>query len=356
MKYRNERSWLAWLAIISSGLAITCVIFILAHFWEHSGFVFPENLGNTKAAALLSQNSGQSDLLEFAIVGDINSGTETFESVIARLREEKAVDFLVLLGDCAADPYPSQHDYFIREFSETGLTLPTFIVAGNHDVNPGRFEYSNFEALYGPANFTFKYHGNLFIGLGGIHSHEKLQETLTFLETTLRENRSKVEKVFVFMHYTASASEDIPTKKIERSTEFQYLFEKYKVTYVFSGHYHRLARTEVNGVVYFVTGGGGAQLRHDEFADIGLFHHLTIIKERGNSTAEQIIPIEPISPLTKVMEKVERWGLTVLVPNAKKHPAISGLAAIIILALFVWGVMDRYRLRMHAMEPFIAQR
>ena len=146
MKYRNERSWLAWLAIISGGLAIAFAIFILAHLWEHSRFVFPENLGNTKAAALLSQNSGQSDLLEFAIVGDINSGTETFESVIARLREEKAVDFLVLLGDCAADPYPSQHDYFIREFSETGLTLPTFIVAGNHDVRTRQIRIFRFRS------------------------------------------------------------------------------------------------------------------------------------------------------------------------------------------------------------------
>jgi predicted phosphodiesterase len=355
MKYRNERSWLAWLAIISGGLAIAFAIFVLSHLWEHSRIVFPKNLGNAKAPALLSQYSGQSDLLEFAIVGDINGGMETFESVIARLREEKTVDFLVLLGDCAADPSPSQHDYFIREFSETGLTFPSFIVAGNHDVEPGRFEYSDFEALYGPANFTFKYHGNLFIGLGGIYNHEKLQETLTFLETTLRENRPKVKKVFVFMHYTAAASEDIPTQKIERSSEFQYLFEKYKVTYVFSGHYHRLARTEVNGVVYFVTGGGGARLRHDKFADIGLFHHLTIVKVRGdNSTAEQIIPIERASVLSEGLEKVERWGLTVLIPYVKEYPAISGLAAIIILALFVWGVTDRYRLRIQVMEPFIA--
>ena len=263
MRYRNAHSWLAWLAIISGGLAIAFAVFLLANLWEHGRMAFPENLGNARAPVLLSQHPSQSDPLKFAIVGDINGGMETFESVIARLREEKAVDFLVLLGDCAANPSPRQHDYFIREFSETGLTLPTFIVAGNHDVEPGRFEYSDFEALYGPANFAFIYRGHLFIGLGGIYGHEKLQETLTFLETTLRENRSKAKKVFVFMHYTAGASEDIPTQKIERSSEFQGLFEKYNVTYVFSGHYHRLARTEVNGVVYFVTGGGGARLRQD---------------------------------------------------------------------------------------------
>ena len=260
MRYRKVHSWLAWLAVIGGGIAIAFAVFLLAHLWEHGRMVFPENLGNAKASTLLSQHPGQSDLLEFAIVGDINGGMETFESVISRLREEKAVDFLVLLGDCAADPSSRQHDYFIREFSETGLTLSTFIVAGNHDIEPGRFEYTDFEALYGPVNFALNYHGHLFIGLGGIYGHEKLQETLTFLETTLRENRSKAGKVFVFMHYTASASEDIPTQNIEHSSEFQGLFEKYKVTYVFSGHYHRLARTEVNGVVYFVTGRRGRSI------------------------------------------------------------------------------------------------
>ena len=352
MRYRNAHSWFAWLAVICGGLAIALTIFLLAQFWEHGRMAFPENLGNARAPVLLSQHSGQSDLLEFAIVGDINGGMETFESVISRLREERAVDFLVLLGDCAADPSPRQHDYFIREFSETGLTLPTFIVAGNHDVEPGRFGYSDFEALYGPANFAFIHRGHLFIGLGGIYGHEKLQETLTFLETTLRENRSKVKKVFVFMHYTAGASEDIPTQNIERSSEFQDLFEKYNVTYVFSGHYHRLARTEVNGVVYFVTGGGGARLRHDRFADIGLFHHLTIIKLRGNSTAEHVIPIQPAWPPFRVMESVERWGLTVLVPYIREHLVVSSLLAIVIIALFVWGLIDLCRLRLRR-KPFL---
>jgi hypothetical protein len=356
MRYRNVLSWFAWSAVISGGLVIAVAVFLLAQLWEHNRMVFPENLGNAKAPALLSQHPGQSDLLEFAIVGDINGGVETFESVIARLREEKAVDFLVLLGDCAADPSPRQHDYFISEFSETGLTLPTFILAGNHDVEPGRFGYADFEALYGPVNFAFNYHGHLFIGLGGIYGHEKLQETLTFLETTLRESRSKARKVFVFMHYTAGASEDIPTQNIERSSEFQNLFEKYNVTYVFSGHYHRLARTEVNGVVYFVTGGGGARLRHDKFADIGLFHHLTIIKIHADSMAEQVIPIEPASPPFEGMESVERWGLTALAPHVRAYPVLSGLVAIVVVIVFVWGVMGCCGLMTRPVEPFVAQR
>ncbi len=346
MNSKCTHFWIASVAVAGGGIAIILAVFILSHLWEHSMLAFPENLGNARASALLLQRSTPSDLLKFAVVGDINNGTETFESVIYRLREEANVDFLVLLGDCASDADPHLHDYFIQEFSETGLRIPTFIVAGNHDVKPGLFEYYEFENLYGPANFAFIYRGHLFIGLGGIHGHEKQQETLNFLDTTLKENRSKAKKVFVFMHYTASASEDIPTQNMDLSYEFQRLFEKYNVTYVFSGHYHRLARTEVNGVVYFVTGGGGARLKYDQFDDIGLFHHLTIIKIRGDSTAEQIIPIQPAWWLLRGMERIEQKGLTTLLPCIKAYPLISSLVIIIAIAVFVWGIINCHNLHL----------
>lgn len=73
---------------------------------------------------------------------------------------------LILLGDCAAEPIGDFHTYFIDEFTETGFNPPTFIVAGNHDVSQGEFNYSEFEKLYGAANFSFIYRENLFIGLG----------------------------------------------------------------------------------------------------------------------------------------------------------------------------------------------
>ena len=82
---RGHQRW-AW--------PLPLTVFLLAQFvgarpdglsgepWQRNG-----------ARAALSQHPGQSDPLEFAIVGDINGGMETFESVIARLREERAVDF-----------------------------------------------------------------------------------------------------------------------------------------------------------------------------------------------------------------------------------------------------------------------
>ncbi len=321
------------------------VAFVLFHFFQHGQKSFPKNLGNEKAAELLSDRPS-SDSLKFAIIGDINNGTRTFEEVIFRLRQEKDVDFLVLLGDCAADPNPVLHDYFISEFSETGLDIPTFIVAGNHDIGIGEFEYEDFENLYGPMNFTFNYGGDLFIGLGGIYSEAKLKETLTFLEDTLREKRAGSNRVFVFLHYTISASPDIPDSEFGYGEKFQLLFEKYKVSYVFSGHYHRLSRTEVNGVVYFVTGGGGARFQNDQFDDIGRFHHLAVIDVEGESIAEKIIPIDSPMWIFRAVERTERWGLTVLVPFFKKN-IISFFCVVVIVIVSLMGAIYYEYTRIH---------
>jgi predicted phosphodiesterase len=324
-------------------VGIVLTLFLTAHMWEHRRQEFPQNLGNARAAALLARSDTAGDLIKFAVIGDINNGTETFETVVSRLREEQNIAFLVLLGDCAADPIRDLHMYFIDEFAETGFHLPTFIVAGNHDVASGKFGYQEFEKLYGPANFAFIYYDNLFIGLGGIHDEKKCIETLSFLGKTLQEKRLLVKKAFVFMHYPPAPSNYVLPDWQEQMKEFQNLFEQYKVTYVLSGHYHRLARTDVNGVIYLVTGGGGAQLRNDRFNDIGLFHHITIIETGKNEIAEHIIPVAPAGGLSKIMERIERNGLTILLPWLERHP-VAGFGLVgVIFGVFIWGTVDRWR-------------
>lgn len=124
--------------------------------------------------------------------------------------------------------------------------------------------------------------------------------------------------------------------------KYQNLFEQYKVTYVLSGHYHRLARTEVNGVVYLISSGGGAQLRNDPFHDIGLFHHITIIETEGNRIAEHIIPVAPAGGLSKVMERVEKNSLTLLLPWLRRHPVMGLGLVMVIVGAFIWVAMNRW--------------
>jgi len=331
----------AWFSICLGAAGIALVIFLGANVWEHSRLEFPRNLGNTRAIGLLASGETGGNSTKFAVIGDIHNGTETFEAIAAHLREEHNVAFLVLLGDCADDPIQNLHIHFINEFAETGLSIPTFVVAGNHDVAPGRFSYPEFEGLYGPANFAFMYHGDLFIGLGGLHEQARLSETLLFLEKTLREKRSQAKKVFVFMHYSPAPPDYVIAGWQDVMKKFQNMFEQYKVNYVFSGHYHRLVHTDVNGVVYLISGGGGAFLRNDRFQDIGLFHHITVIETSESEISEHIIPVAPAGEFSMIMDRVESLGLTVLVPWARKYPVLSIAVVMIFVGMLLWGAADR---------------
>jgi len=335
----------AWFAIFLGAAGIALVIFLGANVWEHSRLEFPRNLGNARAIGLLASGEIGGNSTKFAVIGDIHNGTETFEAVAAHLREEHNVAFLVLLGYCADDPIQNLHIHFINEFVETGLSIPTFIVAGNHDVAPGRFSYPEFEGLYGPANFVFMYHGDLFIGLGGLHEQAKLSETLLFLEKTLQEKRSQAKNVFVFMHYSPAPPDYVIAGWQGVMKKFQNLFEQYKVNYVLSGHYHRLVHTDVNGVIYLISGGGGAFLRNDRFQDIGLFHHITVIESSKGEIAEHIIPVAPAGEFSMIMDRIESSGLTVLVPWAWRHPVLSITIIMIFIGMLLWGVADLLRRR-----------
>jgi hypothetical protein len=61
------------------------------------------------------------------------------------------------------------------------------------------------------------------------------------------------------------------------------LFAKYKVTRVFAGHIHGYAKTERDGVVYSISGGGGGQLHlPPEFG--GFYHYLRIDVDKKKIT------------------------------------------------------------------------
>ena len=63
---------------------------------------------------------------------------------------------MVLLGDCAMQPYEGDHRYFRGEIAtEMATPYPMFYVVGNHDVDSESFPIKRFEQLYGPSQFYF---------------------------------------------------------------------------------------------------------------------------------------------------------------------------------------------------------
>lgn len=146
---------------------------------------------------------------------------------------------------------------------------PTWPTLGNHEVsgpkiNSGEDNYvsgvKNFGDFFGLKDPLYSFtHGNVkFIALDWIKASES-KERLAWLEKELKDAQGKL--IFVFKHrpyYTVGSKSynDVEGK----STVVTDLFEKYKVTAVFSGHDHLYYRTLRGGVNYIVSAGAGANI------------------------------------------------------------------------------------------------
>lgn len=146
---------------------------------------------------------------------------------------------------------------------------PTWPTLGNHEVsgpkeNSGEDNYvsgvDNFGDFFGLKDplYSFTYGNAKFIALDWIKASES-KERLDWLEKELKDANGKL--IFVFKHrpyYTVGSKSynDVEGK----STVVTDLFEKYKVTAVFSGHDHLYYRTIRGGVNYIVSAGAGANI------------------------------------------------------------------------------------------------
>jgi len=266
----------------------------------------PPTFGNFQRVVDLLPDDTEDEAFSFAVAGDTTS-CGTYERLAEELKDEP-VSFMVLLGDCVRDGTEGNHMYFRAELStELATPYPVFYVVGNHDVDPERFPLSQFESMYGPTNFFFRYHNSLFVFLRALPGY-RMDETIGFLENVLSTHRRDSDKVFVFMHIPPIHASTFAARNFENEEALVALFEKYHVDYVCAGDYHGYARGEVNGTVYLVTGGGGAHLKDAKF---GAFHHAVVITVEPNAVHERILFVPRDEDLE---DGLERFALAEFVP------------------------------------------
>jgi hypothetical protein len=104
---------------------------------------------------------------------------------------------------------------------------------------------------------------------------------LDWLKADLK--RTKARSVFVFLHFPVWEPERVtPTYYNFWVQNLHPLFKQCRVRAVFGGHYHAYGPTrEFDGIRYFITGGGGAELR-PEYKKSGGEHHFVRVKVSGD--------------------------------------------------------------------------
>ena len=230
---------------------------------------------------------------QFAVIGDSRDGEKVYAYLIKRILERKP-DFIIHLGDMVPNPHEREWQAFF-EISKS-VALPFFPVVGNHDVgigNSGDKVYrKQFFLPEGRTYYAFRAGGILFVILDSEQGRGRIiGEQLSWLEDILSSSEETMK--LVFLHRPLFLPIDSLKKgramdryPLERDNLHR-LFLRKKVKAVFEADDHRYDRREEDGILYLISGGGGAPLYTTEKRG-GYFHYVWISVEKEKIEGEVV--------------------------------------------------------------------
>ena len=253
----------------------------------------------------------------FAVIGDSGIGSTAQYSVADQM---VARDPMLALhtGDVI---YPSGQSagydpYFFQPYQALVRRVPMFLSMGNHDyVTSSGQPYLDTHYLpsNNPAN-TERYYsfdwGNAHFAAVDYNNLSSAQ--LNWLQTDLSATGQEWKFVFYHQAIYSSGPHGDESGIIAKRSVLAPIFAANQVDVVFNGHDHNYERTEpITGVVYIVSGGGGASL-YELASPIGftsaysasIYHHVFV----------------SIDQYTVTMQAVDRYG-SVFDTAVLTHPA-----------------------------------
>ncbi len=156
------------------------------------------------------------------------------------------------------------------------LNAKYYLINGNHDTSSNKVGEEVFKNRIGPLRWVKRFKNKLFIALNSEeidHVSEISEEQFRFLKNALKRYK-RVKYKFVMLHkplWWKNYDEEDWFKRIHP------LLKKYKVNAVFVGHFHEYEYRRIDGIEYFVTGGGGAELEDESYN--GAIYHFLYVKE-----------------------------------------------------------------------------
>lgn len=224
----------------------------------------------------------------FAAYGDTRDGHAAHRRIIEGVVASGPA-FVLQTGDLVSDSSVSSQWVTFDDITlKMRSTIPYYPARGNHDNQGGTFfdEYLPTEGIHREGFYYSFDKGRLhFIAIDTEDDLVASGPQYTWLEADMK--KAKTEDRFIIPYYHKAIYSIGPhaTQRdvLELRPILHDLFRKYDVKLVFQGHDHIYYRTLRDGIVYVVTGGGGAPLystRHPEMAlpeDVSeVVHHFCI--------------------------------------------------------------------------------
>lgn len=233
----------------------------------------------------------------FAVIGDTRSGGSDYQDLLNRLMKYNP-GFVANTGDMVNSPGKRQWAAF-RKQSEF-VTVPYFLTVGNHDVRDRESEDLYRKQLDLPGNklyYSFTAGNSLYVFLdSNIPGQDRkiTGEQYEWLKNVLSTSGGKHK--FVFVHHPLYPDKErgfhyggCLDKYPKERDRLERLFEKQKVTMVFTGHEHLYSRKKIGSVMHIITGGGGGMLYTEEAE--GGFYHFILMTVDGSDVRGEVIDI-----------------------------------------------------------------
>lgn len=238
---------------------------------------------------LAGWNAAPADF-QFVVIGDTRPRfeSENFEQFQGLLRKINALKpaFIINLGDLIYGYGPASKEKQWDKYESVikAVAVPYYQLPGNHDTHSkaaravygkrfGRF-YQSFD--YGDCHFVLL--DNTEDQRWGHLGPAQFQWLTADLEAT------QASSVFIFLHFPVWEPERITPESYEFWVKSLHpLFKQHRVRAVFGGHYHTYGPTrEFDGIRYFITGGGGAELRPEYKKAGGDYHFVNVSVDTGS--------------------------------------------------------------------------
>ncbi len=150
---------------------------------------------------------------------------------------------------------------FIDATSELRKNVPYYPIVGNHEKNTLEFD-KVFKLPDNKEWYSVNISNIQFIVINSNQDISSGSNQYKWLEEQLSAAQKTAIFTIVLFHHPPFSSGTHKKDPKNAKKSIVPLFEKYGVDAVFSGHVHMYERLLVNGIYYFVTGGGGAPLHN----------------------------------------------------------------------------------------------
>jgi hypothetical protein len=201
--------------------------------------------------------------LRLVVWGDVRSGHDVHAQLVKAIVAEDP-DLVLLTGDLVdAGTDDGDWERFFDIEAPLLKQICTYVAPGNHEYQRRHLGIERFLDYFlrpaAPSWWSVDVAGVHFALVDSEAFGDKAQ--LDWIAQDLAEaRRRKVRGIFVVGHdgpYSSALHGD----NKEAIRDYVPLFQKYRVSMVFSGHDHDYERGRVDGLDYLVSGGGGAELR-----------------------------------------------------------------------------------------------